>query len=217
MHGRYAIACALLHCSLFFSLAGVAMPANAASDITDQTPTTNLMTVCELYWTSLKENTLSARDVGAAYNRHVKAENILWTRGPETIPWALGLLQRNDPHARETGAGLLGHLASKNQLGEQREQALRELCAAARNKIGDNDDRTALSVIVGALQEIGDKSAIPLLAEIINGSPDVYSDINWDAALALGKILGEDFSKQKDPVATAKAWLQKNPISSNKP
>jgi hypothetical protein len=191
--------------------------ADAASDVTDRTPTKDLMAVCESYWTSHNEPALSEKDIRTAYNRSVKAENILWTRGPETIPWALGLLRRNEPNARETGAGLLGHLASKNQLGEQREKALRELCAAAQHKIEGNEDRTALSVIVRALQEIGDKSAVPVFAEIINGSPDVYSDINWDAALALGKIIGEDFSKQKDPVATAKAWLQKNPTSSNKP
>ena len=175
------------------------------------------MAVCESHWSSPHERTLSEKDARAAYNRFVKAENVLWTRGPETTPWALGLLQRSEPGARETGAGLLGHLASKYQLGEQRETAVGQLCSAARHKIEDNDDRTALSVIVSALQEIGDKRAIPVLAEIINGSTDVYSDINWDAALALGKIIGEDFAKQKDPVAAAKAWLQKNPISENKP
>lgn len=178
----------------------------------------SLTAICDAYWDRLingphvpPQDAFSASEV-STYNQYVQAMNELGTRGPEILEWAIARVRHSEYDAREQAAWLLGELATRNQLGDKKPSAIDELTwLATRSVEEDTKEAQGNTAAVLDLGKLGDRRAVVALRHILT-SPDWDDDeLQWDAAGTLGNLLRESFAKSEDPVAAAKAWLERHP------
>ena len=150
-------------------------------------------------------DTLEGRQTGEGYevelsfSRRVHATWGLIARGVEAIPYALGLLRRSEPEAREDGASILAEIGKDDG-------AVTELLESLKSET----DRTARDSLIAALGRLKARKAIPALAAIIRDSAE-DGDTRWTAVESLGRIVRRRFLDQKEPLQAAIAWLEKHP------
>jgi PBS lyase HEAT-like repeat len=158
-----------------------------------------LMATCERFWGHPHGD----------YGEFVWADTELANRGPEIRDWCRRLLTNPDYRARETGAFLLGQLGARGQLGDAVEAVVAELGAlTARPVEEDSKETQAIVAAVNALARIGHPAAIShIRAVLMSDDEDIVGDTQWDAADALGRLVGQSFMQPPDPVGAARNWL----------
>ena len=167
----------------------------------DQIATTELMATCDAYWSGLRDHAL-----------YVEAQNELVKRGPETRTWARGLLTHPDYDAREFGAFLLGKLSRRGLLGSEEAAVVEEFGTLTRRPVEeDNKELQAVDSAIGTLGAIGNPTGIAFLRDVLlSGDPDLSGDSQWNAAEALGQLIGQSFMDSPDPIAASRSWLEAN-------
>jgi HEAT repeat protein len=152
-------------------------------------------------------DTLEGRKTGPGYEvelsfqRRVHAIWGLVAKGVEAAPYALSLLQRREPEAREDGASILSELGKDNGVVD-----------ALLHALNAETDLTARDSIVMTLGRLKSRKAIPALAVIIRDVAQDH-DTRWTAAESLGTIVRRRFFAAEDPIEAAIAWLTKHPES----
>ena len=132
------------------------------------------------------------------YDQRIHGSWGLISKGSEAIPYALSLLTRKEPEAREDACGIF--LA----FGED-ENVLDQVISKLQNE-PDTLVRDTMILVLGEMKNI---KAIPILAEFIF-DPATDGDTRWTAIESLGKIVRKRFLKKEDPELAARVWLQKN-------
>jgi HEAT repeat protein len=153
-----------------------------------------------MYMQHLDSQSASARrpkDAVLEYRRRVHATWGLIAKGAAAVPFALELLGRREPDAREDGAAILGELG--------RDEAIVDLLRA---RVGTEQDLTARDALIGALGELKSRRGIPALAAVIR-NPEIDGDTRHTAVESLGRIVRKRFLKEADPIQSAIDWLQK--------
>jgi hypothetical protein len=150
---------------------------------------------------------LEGRKTGVGYEvelqfaRRVHAQWGLIAKGVEAAPYALSLLQRSEPEAREDGASLLAELGKDNGVVDALLESLR-----AETEL---EARDSMIITLGTLKS---RKAIPALAAIIRDSTQDH-DTRWTAVESLGTIVRRRFTDKEDPIEAALDWLTKHPES----
>lgn len=196
---------------------GVEPPFSGLEDVSSD----RLMSICDSYWDSLGKDAHfeDAFSPGAlvGYNEYVSAINELGKRGMEIWSWAVARIHHSEYDAREQAAWLIGELGARGELKEQLDQAIGELSWLATRQWGDETKEVqANTAAVMALAKIADYRAVPALREILTSSYWADDDLSWDAADALGQIVGENFMEQESPEAAARDWLDSHPDASGR-
>jgi HEAT repeat protein len=130
------------------------------------------------------------------WQRRVEANWGLISRREEAIPFAMKMLSSPNPDIREDGAGVLAELGRDERVVDELLRAL--------DKETEHQPRDAM---IHALGQLKSRHAIPFLAEVIR-DPETDGDTRWDAADALGKIVGHRFDRQPEPISAARHWLE---------
>jgi hypothetical protein len=198
-------------------------------EASDGIPTSELMAICEQFWEhlSLPPNpeapqmftTPFPEEFTRRYNEYVRAVNALGNRGPEVRDWARRLLVHAEYDARETGAWLLGELGRKGQLGDMVETVVDELAILIDRPFDDDPPKEAqaITAAVMALARVGYPKGISILRRLLFSTTREHDgDLQWDAALALGLLLGEPFHQAKEPIEAARAWFQTHQETENR-
>ena len=158
------------------------------------------MAVCEAYWQA--DGKVSGNDV-------VEAERVLWERGQEILAWCRDLLRRADYVPRETGAGLLGSLGARGQLGEDLDAVVAELGQAVRYV--DPDEPKSAQAADAAFQALIDIGTRPSLAQVravlMADVADELADDLEEVITTLQTLTGENFLEADDALEAARAWL----------
>lgn len=149
----------------------------------------------EQYLATLEGKRGPGYEIELASSRGVHAQWGLIAKGAAATSYALSLLERSIPEAREDGAGILAELG--------RDEAVVDKLI---ERLASESETTARDSIVLALGQLGNKKAVPSLAAIIR---DVAIDVDtkWTAIESLGLIVHKRFLKQDNPVKAAIAWL----------
>ena len=95
-------------------------------------------------------------EVELQFKRRVHAQWGLIAKGAEAAPYALSLLQRSEPEAREDGASILGELGKDNGFVDALLESLRSET--------ELEAKDSMIITLGSLKS---RKAIPALAEII--------------------------------------------------
>ena len=158
-----------------------------------------LMAICDKFWLP------GSGDHG----EYVRAYNELHRRGPEIRDWCRGLLVHPDYWAREAGADLLGELGRRRQLGDAEAAVVAELGALTQRPVEeDSKEVQAIDAAIRALAAIGNPAGIPYLRGVLfSDAPFLEGDTQWDAAEALGQLVGQPFTEAPDRVQAARDWL----------
>ena len=138
-------------------------------------------------------------EIELAFSRRVNGVWGLIAKGTAAARYALSLLQRSEPEAREDGAAILAELGGDDGVVDNLLETLRT-----------EKDTTARDSLIAALGQIKNRRAVPVLAAIIRGE-SADGDTRWTAVESLGLIVRKRFLKQADPVKAAKDWLDKHP------
>ena len=150
-------------------------------------------------------DTIEERKTGAGYEvelsfkRRVHALWGLIAKGAEAAPYALSLLQRSEPEAREDGPTILAELG-------QDDGVVDALLASLKSET----DQTAIDAMIITLGELKNRKAIPALAGVIRDEAQ-DRDTRWTAAESLGRIVRRRFADTGNPLEAALAWLAKHP------
>jgi HEAT repeat protein len=75
----------------------------------------------------------------------------------------------------------------------------------------DSKEAQANTAAVIALGKIGDRQGVAALRQVLTSEELADDDIQWDAAEALGQIVGESFTDEDEPVSAAREWLRFHP------
>lgn len=134
-----------------------------------------------------------------AFRRRAHAAWGLIARGPEAVPYALDLLRRTEPEAREDGATILSGIGTD-------ERAVDHVLA----RLGSEQDAAAKDALILAVGRLGSRKAIPVLASIIRDAM-ADGDTRWTAVESLGMIVRKRFLQQERPLQAAIAWLDRHP------
>jgi hypothetical protein len=138
-------------------------------------------------------------EIELAFSRRVHGMWGLIGKGAAAARYALSLLGRSAPEAREDGAAILAELGRNEAVVDTLIESLSaETATTARNSI------------ILALGRLKNKKAIPSLAAIIRAAA-TDGDTKWTAVESLGLIVRKRFLKQEDPVEAAMAWLDSHP------
>ena len=138
-------------------------------------------------------------EVDLAFARRVHAMWGLIAKGASAAPYALALLERSVPEAREDGAAILAELGRDEAVVDKLIESLKV-----------ESDTVARDSIIIALGRFRNRKAIPSLAAIIQAS-GTDSDTRYTAVESLGRIVRKRFMKQENPVEAAKAWIASHP------
>jgi hypothetical protein len=138
-------------------------------------------------------------EVELQFKRRVHAQWGLIAKGSEATPYALSLLKRSEPEAREDGASLLAELGKDNGVVD----ALLESLEAET----ELEARDSMIITLGTLKN---RRAIPALARIIRDESDNH-DTRWTATESLGAIVRRRFIDTADPIKSALEWLANHP------
>jgi len=138
-------------------------------------------------------------EIELAFSRRVHAMWGLIAKGAVAAPYALSLLGRSIPEAREDGAAILAELGRDEAVAEKLIESLKS-----------ETDTTARDSIILALGRLKNQKAIPSLAAIIR-DPATNGDTKWTAVESLGLIVRKRFLKQDNPVQAAITWIDSHP------
>jgi hypothetical protein len=193
-------------------------------------PVTELMGICEGYWGFLArparpEVRDSAEKAGAIvtemlskefaerYDRYVRAVNELGNRGAEIRDWARRHLLHPDYEAREMAAWWIGQLGARGQLADVVGDVIEELRTLANRPVGgEPKERQAIDAAIIAIGKIGDPRGVSVLRGILSSTEWYHrDDTAWDAADALGRLVGERFADAPDRIRAAREWLATHP------
>jgi hypothetical protein len=76
----------------------------------------------------------------------------------------------------------------------------------------DGKELQAVDAAIGALAAIRHPAGITFLRAVLFAQDEwLAGDSQWNAADALGKLVGQPFMKAADPVEAARAWLEAHP------
>ena len=159
----------------------------------------------QMYEQSL--DSLEGRRTGVGYEvelqfkRRVHAQWGLIAKGAEAAPYALSLLKRSEPEAREDGAAILAELGTDNGVVDALLESLKSET--------ELEARDSMIITLGSLKS---RKAIPALAGIIRDEVENH-DTRWTAVESLGAIVRRRFMDTEDPIKTALDWLAKHPDS----
>ncbi len=78
---------------------------------------------------------------------------------------------------------------------------------ATRPVSDDSKEAQANTAAVIALGKIGDRQGVAALRHVLTSDEWTDDDIQWDAAEALGQIVGEPFADGEKPILAAREWL----------
>jgi hypothetical protein len=177
--------------------------------------TQELMDRCDAYWEWIgqpKSEKSSGVDTKFRYGQYVAAVNELATRGPDSAHWAAERLTHAETDAREQAAFLLGEVGSQHLLGSRRDAIVAALSKLATRPVSnDSKEAQANTAAVIALGKIGDRQGVAALRQVLTSEELADDDIQWDAAEALGQIVGESFTDEDEPVSAAREWLRFHP------
>jgi hypothetical protein len=134
-----------------------------------------------------------------AFNRRAHGMWGLIAKGAVATTYALDLLGRSVPEAREDGAAIFAELGRDDAVVDKLVQCL-----------GTETDTTTRDSIVLALGRLKNKKAVRSLAAIIRDAA-ADDDTKWTAVESLGLIVRKRFLKQENPVEAAMAWLDSHP------
>lgn len=195
----------------------------------EDAPQETLVRICEEYWACLNQPPFEeikdpAERVNAMIdealstegtqrrNTYVLATNELGARGSEILEWARRQLSHPDYEAREMAAWWIGQLGTRDQLGSDVEEVIDELGALANRPVGEeNKERQAIDGAVMAIGKTGHRKGIAVLRGVLFSTEWYHEDdTKWNAADALGKLVGQSFMDQADPVESARQWLENN-------
>ena len=143
-------------------------------------------------------------EVELQFKRRVHALWGLIAKGSEATAYALSLLQRSEPEAREDGVGILAELGKDDGVVEillERLKSEKEL-----------EPKDSMIITLGSLKS---RKAIPALARIIRDEEENH-DTRWTATESLGAIVRRRFMDTEDPIKTALDWLAKHPDSTTR-
>jgi hypothetical protein len=122
----------------------------------------------------------------------------LIAKGGEAVPYALKLLGRPEPDAREDGAAILGAVGKDESV-----------IAGILGRLKAETDLVARASLIAALGNLRSRRGIPALAAIIRDEA-ADGDERWTAVESLGKIVRHRFLKQSNPIEAAMVWLQRH-------
>jgi len=134
-----------------------------------------------------------------AFRRRGHATWGLIGKGTASSNYAVGLLRRSEPEAREDGAAILAELGKDERIVGQLIESLESETAAQ-----------AKDSLVLALGRLKSRKAIPALATIIRDET-ADGDTRWTAVESLGLIVRKRFLKLEQPIQAALAWLDRHP------
>jgi hypothetical protein len=138
-------------------------------------------------------------ETGLVFSRRVHGTWGLIAKGAEAAQYALGLLRRTEPTAREDGAAILEEIGKDDGV-------LNNLL----DSLESETDATARDSLILALGRLKSKKAIRVLAAVIrDGATD--GDTRWTAVESLGMIVRKRFLKKENPIQAAMAWLDSHP------
>jgi HEAT repeat protein len=123
----------------------------------------------------------------------------LISKGAAAAPYAVELLGRSVPEAREDGAAILAELGRD-------EAAVDQLVGCLETET----DTIARDSIILALGRLKNRKALGSLAAIVQDA-SADGDTRWLAIESLGRVVGKRFLKQENPVEAAMAWLDRHP------
>ncbi len=138
-------------------------------------------------------------EVELQFKRRVHALWGLIAKGAEAAPYALSLLQRSEPEAREDGASILAELGKDNGV-----------VAALLESLKSETELEARDSMIITLGSLKSRMAIPALAGIIRDVAQDH-DTRWTAVESLGAIVRRRFTDKEDPIKAALDWLAKHP------
>ena len=185
----------------------------------DNISSQELMDLCDAFWEQLSKPQTGSfagaftPEARSQYKDYVNAVNELSTRGREILGWAMSRLTHPEYDAREQAAFLIGQLGARHQLGEQLSMAIDQLSQLAVRPVEEDGKETqANSAAIMALGNIGHPSGLHALRHIIMAREWSREEaLQWDAADALGKIVGESSVDRNDRVSAACEWLNAHP------
>lgn len=179
-------------------------------------PANRLMDLCDQYWDWLGQPRTGpidgAADVKERYHEYVVAVNELSARGPEILDWACSRLAHVEYDAREQTAYLIGEVAKGHPLGDRLDTVVDALCQLAIRPVSlDPKEAQSNHAAVMALGKIGDRKAVSALRHVLTSAEWEGHDIQWDAAEALGNVVGEPFTDDENSILSAREWLNSHP------
>jgi hypothetical protein len=140
-------------------------------------------------------------EIELAFSRRVHGMWGLIAKKDAAAPYAISLLGRSIPEAREDGAAILAELGRDDAVVDKLIQCLNT----------ENDDSARASIIL-SLGRMKNKKAIPTLAAIIR-DPAPDDDTQHTAVESLGLIVRKRFLNQENPLQAAITWLAAHPES----
>ena len=137
-------------------------------------------------------------EIELSFRRRVHGMWGLIANGAAAASYALNLLGRSIPEAREDGAAILAELG-------------RDHAAVDRliENLHSETDTKARDSVISALGRLKNKKAIPSLAAIIRDA-STDGDTKWTAVESLGLIVRRRFLKQENPIQAAMLWLDRH-------
>jgi hypothetical protein len=138
-------------------------------------------------------------EIDLSFRRRVYATWGLIAYGVAAAPYALSLLRRSVPEAREDGAAILAELGRDEGVVDKLIESLKT-----------ETDTTAKDTLIYAVGRLKSKKAIPMLATVIRDEA-ADGDTRWTAVESLGLIVRKRFLKQGNPIHAAMAWLDSHP------
>src|SRR5262249_31510964 len=134
-------------------------------------------------------------EIGLAFSRRVHGMWGLIAKGAAAVSYAISLLGRTVPEAREDGAAILAELGKDDAVVDELIESLHS-----------ETETTAIDSIILALGRLKNRKAIPSLAAVIRDAA-ADGDTKWTAVESLGLIVRKRFLKQEHPIQAALAWL----------
>lgn len=138
------------------------------------------------------------QETSLPWSARVHATWGLIAKGSAAVPFALKLLARSEPDAREDGATILGAVGKDESVVSE-----------VLTRLSAETDTTARDSLILTLGGLRSRRAIPALAAIIRDEM-ADSDTRWTAVESLGRIVRRRFLKQSSPIEAAVDWLKKH-------
>jgi HEAT repeat protein len=170
------------------------------------------MSRCDKYWDGLSaiHDERNADRVRLEYAHYVSAVNELSRRGREVLEWARLRLEHKEYDAREQAAFFVGELARCGKISSEELPDLIEALSklALRPWREDTKEAQANTAAIIALRKTKDPRAVPALVQIVMSSQWENDENAWEAACALGDLVGQPFAKAADPLRAARTWAE---------
>jgi hypothetical protein len=152
----------------------------------------------EQYLGTLRGEKGPGYEIELSFSRRVNALWGLIAKGASAANYALALLKRSEPEAREDGAAILAAIGKDEVTVEKLLNALRV-----------ETDTTARDSLIASVGHLKSRKAVPVLAAIIRDQA-TDGDTRWTAVESLGRIIRKRFLKMDDPIRDALIWLDQH-------